>query len=149
MGQSLSFSLLSLSARSIMVPSSQSEVIDRNRSREFVLQTTNPPIKSTCHCSYHCLAFPQSVLFRMQNHMFFFATREIILNWNSSVKSPKRVIHVDGFHFDDTGVVDAHPGRLSLVYWHREIYQRPTIWIGFKEVIFTLSNRSFQENYYN
>ena len=113
-----------------MVPSSQSEVIDRNRSREFVLQTTNPPINSTCQCS--CLAFPHCAFSNAKSHVFFRHT------WNYlELKQfcKKRVIYVDGFHIDDTGVVDAHPGRLSLVYWHREIYQRPTIWIGFKEVI--------------
>ena len=64
-----SFSLLSLSAWSIMVPSSQSEVIDRNRSREFVLQTTNPPINSTCQCS--CLAFPHCAFSNAKSHVFF------------------------------------------------------------------------------
>ena len=41
----------------------------------------------------------------------------------------------DSFRVDHTGVVDAHSGCLSLVYWQREIYQRPTIWIGVTKVI--------------
>ena len=38
------------------------------------------------------------------------------------------------------GFVDAHSGRVSIVYRQWEIYQRPKIWIGFKKVTVTCSN---------
>ena len=112
---------------------------DRSQSiKRICVADHQPPNQSHLPLFLPLFGFsPVCAFSNAKSHVFFRHT------WNYlELKQfcKKRVIYVDGFHFDDTGVVDAHPGCLSLVYWHGEIYQRPTIWIGFKEVISRVYN---------
>ena len=59
------------------------------------------------------------------------------MSWKNTICPQKSFRNIS--NKSHAGVMDANSGCLSVVYWQREIYQRPKIWIGFKEVIFFLS----------
>ena len=75
-----------------------------------------------------------------QKHFFclfksYFLARN--MSWKNTICPQKNFRNIS--YKSHTGVMAANSGCLSVVYWQREIYQRPKIWIGFKKVTVTCS----------